>query len=176
MIADQVIPCAYEIEFSGEIVRSFFAGDFGLHNISIVSDEYDSDIEATHEMNRVMDEVLTGLNVETGHVTKSIEYNGRFYPGGAVDNSEEKATAQADIDLMSDQYAEEGKIPILLSRSFDDDGDFIQSRHTYWSYNFSIVGKIQADIDKYMWFLGTEQLARHETIDRSSLKTHITVH
>jgi len=176
MIADKVIPCSYQIELSGEAIKTFFVDDYGLNSVIIISDDFDSDIEATNKMNELVQGCLDHIGLDEKHISKSVEFNGKFYPCGEKDESEERAVTQADVDLMSEQYAEEGKIPVVLSNVFDSDGDFIQSRWTFISSNFSIVGKIGADMDKYMWFLGVDQLTRHETIDRSSLKTNITVH
>jgi len=176
MIADKVLPCSFEMKFSGELVKSFFAEDFGLENVFLYSEDFPSDIEATHQMNEVAIRALDHIGADSKYVFKSVEYNGLFYPCGTIDDSHEKAVAQADIDIMSEQYVDEGQIPILVANTFDEDGDNVQSRWTYTSFNFSVVGKIISDLDKYVWNLGVDQMTRHETIDRSSLKTKITVH
>ena len=150
MITAKIIPAFYIIEVDGEAVNALFPGDYGISKIVIGSGEYQTDIIAVNAGEKII-ELITENYTTTSELK---EFNPEFFPsmprvsGEVAEDRLREEIEQQEAALGGSDNAK--YVPIILTKYFDELGDFVEAKHTIVGDDFSAVAKIAITPQNYL--------------------------
>jgi len=169
MIADKVIPSFYIVEIEGDAIESIFPGDFGIQKIVFGSHDFDTDLSATSALRDTLEFITSAPHLDLTEVTEKIDFNPEFFPTlEKIALTEEQLiqqqSAEEMLDDMSEQFDNANQTAIVMSRVFDEIGDYVESRWQIHSPDFNVVGKVAVNPDSYIAEKAKEKFMQTKTL------------
>lgn len=179
MIANKLVESFYVLQLEGGAVDAVLPGDFGIQRISIGSLVFPSDLHAHTALNQsirfIADNVLGATTAQP-----SMELNPEFFPIEVPAVSDEQLLKQLTLEEQEQMMSEnlkENQIALLIPKTFDDLGNFIESKYSLTSKTFKVTGKIAVDPDEYIKHLTFEKIEKRDMLSKARPSDNIlTVH
>ena len=140
----------YVVNLTGDVASSLFSGiDAGIHSVLITSSEIPSDIEAIKITADIVDFFRTELN---DIKEDTLVFNPDFYPSvPALEISQEELQRDEEQleELMEKYEVKEGQAPVLITKHFDEYGDFISSKFVLRTDTSKVTAKVGIMPEQY---------------------------
>ena len=162
MIANKLLQSYYMIGLTGDAAKLefIFGKDFRIMGVEINSLDFRSDVDAAHEGRQALEFFLNGAEVKSS----DFQLNPEFFPHvPEIQLTELQRRTNEDALVAAQDMATETQIPLVLTRNFDDLGDFVSSRLDVSGDNFTASMKVVMDPEQYLSEKGKsaeEQLTR----------------
>jgi hypothetical protein len=181
MIADKILKSFYIVEVQGEACGAIITGNFGIDKIAFGSKDFDSDLSAMNGLKKAIKFITSSelLNLDTAK--EDVAFNPEFFPSIqppelTEEQLAEKEETEAAIAELQETLGDSGRQAVMLTRAFDDIGDFVETRWTVEAPSFKIVGRVAVNPDEYMHQKGIDAaMIRNEPMP-SKIQTQPVLH
>jgi hypothetical protein len=157
MIADKILPSFYLLELKGEIAsfEQIVGQRFNIKSIHIASGDFGSDVEAMAAAESVVEFLLQNPQVKIEESTSKCtkQFNPDFYPMlDALEVSDETLEEEERVQAQALMLAEKDPTfsSAIITKRFDDIGDFIAYRMNIQGENFDLQLKVGVDPHVYI--------------------------
>lgn len=181
MIADKILKSFYIVEVQGDACRAIITGDFGIDKIAFGSTDFDSDLSAMNGLKKAITYITSADTLNLDEVCESVVFNPEFFPSIQTEPLTEqqcadKQSAEEAVEEMQEQLENTGRHAVLLTRMFDDLGDFVETRWTVEAPKFKIVGRVAVNPDVYIQQKGLEAARLHNELMPSKARVQLMLH
>lgn len=151
MIADKILPSFYFLEIHGNAVESVFAGDFDIDEVLIESKDFSTDLDATAALKHALDFITSAPHLDIHNAKEQIDFNPDFFPSlKKIEISEDQQIAYQQLLDEAASQTDANKDVLVLTKFFDNMGDYVLSRWQVNTPSFNVIGRIAIDPDVYI--------------------------
>lgn len=154
MIGDKLAKAFYLVTISGEAVKTFFDGNFGIDSIVISSDLFPDDITASVALGQIVEYITTDPDIDLSVIKEEMALNPDFFPNvppvEVTDDMQEKYDMQI-AQIKATNSIPEDSIPIIMTKNFDELGDFFMVRWKMHSDTTDVVARIGIMPSEFMY-------------------------
>ncbi len=154
MIGDKLTKAFYLVSVRGDAIKTFFDGDFGIDNILISSDLFPDDLTAGVALGNLVQYIASDPEVSMDGVSEDVELNPEFFPSVEPIKVTEEMQEQYDSEvseLKSSHSLPENAIPVIMTKNFDELGDFFMTRWKIHSDTLDVTARIGIVPSEFMY-------------------------
>lgn len=154
MIADKLSKAFYLVHVKGDAVKSFFDGNFGIDSILISSELFPNDLVAGNALGELISHIASDPEVDVTDAEEDVDLNPEFFPSlepiAMTPELEEARDMEiARIRMMHD--IPDNAVPVVMTKNFDEYGDFVVSRWHIKSDSLDIMARIGIMPSEFMY-------------------------
>lgn len=173
MIADKILTSGYTINIDGSAIKSIIPGDFNIEKIIVGSEQFSVDLLAFDALAISMRSIISNSSIDLVGATENIEYNPEFFPTFSskpltAEQILKKEQVEERVEEMNAALNEDNKVALIIPRTFDDIGDFVETRWEIKGKDFNVVGRVLVDSETYLDLKGAEKLEQLNLVKLSS--------
>ena len=145
----------HTIDLTGDAIFPILDKSWNVNSIRIYSSFVDNDLLALEYLQKNIDTITSAMQIKDWDgIKEAVDYNPDYFPSlkAGKDLSEtvrQKEEAELQEDVISESL-EEGKIAIMVTTTFDPEGDNVSSRWVLESKGFKIEGKVLTEVNDYL--------------------------
>ncbi len=145
MIGDKLTKAFYLVSVRGDAIKTFFDGDFGIDSILISSDLFPNDLVAGVALGNLVQYIASDPEIDMDGVDEGVELNPEFFPSvepiKITDEMQEKYDAEISA-IKAAHSIPENSVPVVMTKNFDEYGDFFMTRWQIHSETLDITARI----------------------------------
>jgi hypothetical protein len=182
MIANKILATGYIINIDGSAIKSIIPGDFNIEKIIVGSEKFPVDLLAFDALATSMKSIISNSTINLAGATENIEYNPEFFPTFSnksltPEQILKKEQIEERVEAMNATLNGDNKVALIIPRTFDDIGDFVETRWEIKGKDFNLIGRILVDSEVYLDLKGEEKLDEMNMVKLSSaVKSQIQIH
>lgn len=153
MIADKVLPSFYVVTIEGRATECILPKKFNIQSINIGSKDFSSDLEGAAAADKLVNGIISAIHATD--FKKDVQLNPEFFPfAPPLDISKAAKEETLDVEVIANdihKHMESSVMPVVITKHFDEMGDFVESRTTISADDFKIVSRILVDPSHYAY-------------------------
>ncbi len=176
MIADKTFPSFFVIELEGAAIHTILPGDFGIEKVALGSITFPHDLTAIDMLHKTMNNLKSSIQLKDWETKETISYNPEFFPSLAplLLTTDEIMEQELEAAEINEHWQNTDNINIIITKNFDELGDFIQVRWVLESKGFNVCARVAINPEEYAKQKGAEMISKLTTI--STKPTNILLH